>query len=404
MMMTMLPRDMLLNVSTYVGGTSFVSLCVTSKSWNHLLQHSARYEKEQVAHRKERVTRFRAQFAALDISIQIPVEYHTEEIIDPMALFYPVRLDASPRMSWDFYKTELSDLSEAEITQAKARCAGVGLKLFVRFKPSVNFLEFGGPEFHAAIAARETALCANAPRLLRLFRQHQQLLQVDLPRLKLPAYMASLYWAGYTRDPDLNQFAVDQVKYFSVSALREAVVHIESLETDIAGVDLGGFGWTYYGGASSSAASRPFRGLMPRSFRSHPLDVDAYVRKVCEEARELVMRPFGRLEEQRRFAHAQVAEFQRAYDEGVVRSTTPRLRAILQRDVTDQLDQARVFAEQTEVLVEFDAELRTLWKKVLRPIAGPPPPSFGLKESKPFVTRPLVHAGQSARPSKRACV
>lgn len=401
-MMTMLPRDMLLNVSTYVGGTSFVSLCVSSKGWNHLLQHSARNEKEQVAHRKERVGRLRAQFEDLALLIRIPVKYRTEELIDPDATFYPVRLDPAPELPSDFYVSEMSVLNDEQIAQVQAKCTDLGLVLHVRFESSgSSFVEFGGAAFHAAIAAREAALCARGPRFLRLFRQHQQLVVAGLPRLKLPEHLYCLYCANYTREPGLNRHAIEQVKNFSVSALRQAVAQIVSLEAEISALDVG-FDWSCYGGGGGGggATYRPWKSTFSGRSCSPPLDVDLYVREVCEKVRELVMRSHRILEEQRRFAHAQVAELQCEYDEGVARSTTPRLRAILQRDVTDHLDKARVFAEQTELLVEFDAELRKLWKTELRPIAGPPPPSFGLRRPAPFVTTALV----VARPTKRARV
>lgn len=379
--MTILPRDMLLNVSTYVGGTSYVSLCVTNKHWNHLLQHSpeigCRYRREVVAHRKERVARFRAQFRALDITIGVNYRgYQVSDLPDPER----VLLDDPPELNELLFDgvefvslSDLSRLTDTEVAFVKARCDLLRVSLRLGgLNQGPAYVELGSQAFTDSIAAKEDLLCQHAPRFLRLFRQHLQLVTEEIPRLKLPPHLACLYHANYTREPELNQHAIDQVKNFSVDALRQLVARIVALEEEICAIDIG-FTWFPLGGNDY----RPFLHLHPGHTRSRPpLNVDAYVKEVCEKVREYNECSPMKLLERRTRVRAEVAELERAHASGLAQRTTRRLRAILQRDVTDQLEQARVYAEQIETIIQLDAELRKLWRTVLRPIAGPASLSF----------------------------
>lgn len=372
-MMTMLPRDMLVTVSTYVGGSSFVSLCVTSKSWNQLLQHSCRYEEEMVAHRKERVARFRAQFKALDISIWIAFRgYQVSVISDPER----VNLDEPPELREileamqyvDF--SDLSRLTDAQVASVKARCDSLKVTLLLGLDVGRDYVSLGSSSFTDSIARKEALLCENGSRFLRLFRQHHELVTEEIQRLKLPSALASLYHSDFIIEPRLNQAAVDQVKNFSIDALRQLVSRIVALEAEISAMDIG-FTWCSH---RSGTEYRPFKAsICGLETRRLPLNVDVYVKQVSEEVREFVMRPSTLLLERRTRMLATVAELQRLNDEGLARLTTKRLRAILKRDVTDRLEKARVYADQTDTLIQLDDALRLLWRTVLRPIAGPPP-------------------------------
>ena len=379
MIMTMLPRDMLLNVSTYVGGTSYVSLCVTNKHWNHLLQHSpemeCRYRREVVAHRKERVARFRAQFRALDITIRVEYRgYQVSFLPDPDR----VNLDEPPELNDILFDGvtfasifDLSRLTDTEVAFVKARCDLLGVSLHLGgLGQGPWYVEFGSQTFTESVAAKEELFCQHAPRFLRLFRQHLQLVTEELPRLKLPPRLVSLC-CSYSA-PELNQRAIDQVKHFSVDALRQLVSRIVALEDEICAINIG-FNWFPLGGTDY----RPFLHLHPGHTRCRPpLNVDAYVKQVSEEVRAGVERSYTKLLERRARIRAEVAELERAHVKGLARSTTPRRRVIFQRDVTDKLEEARAYAEQIETNIQLDAELRKLWRTVLRPIAGPASLSF----------------------------
>jgi len=254
-------------------------------------------------------------------------------------------------------------LTDTEVAYVKARCDLLRVSLRLGgLRQGPDYVEFGSQAFTESVAAKEELLCQHAPRFLRLFRQHLQLVTEELPRLKLPPRLFSLC-CSYSA-PELNQRAIDQVRNFSVDALRQLVARIVALEDEICAIDIG-FNWFPLGDGTDY---RPFLHLHPGHTRCRPpLNVDIYVNQVREEVRACVERSYTtNLLQRRTRIGAEVAELERAYVKGLARSTTPRRRAIFQRDVIDKLEEARAYAEHTDTVIQLDDALRKLWRTVLR--------------------------------------